>query len=64
MEPSNCPTIEGRAEAIRQGILPLMEPGETRRYRLRFQVLTGAESIDAAVASTETANTRIGDPAA
>jgi hypothetical protein len=40
LEPSNCPTIEGRAEARARGTLPLLAPGEERRYRLEYAVVT------------------------
>jgi hypothetical protein len=36
LEPANCPVIEGRATAREQGVLPMLEPGESRRYRLTF----------------------------
>lgn len=41
-EPANCPTIEGRIEAERQGTLPMLEPGETREYELHFQVTSSS----------------------
>lgn len=37
-EPANCPTIDGRIEAQRQGTLPMLEPGESREYELQFDV--------------------------
>ncbi|GAC1406845.1 MAG: hypothetical protein NVSMB64_12990 [Candidatus Velthaea sp.] len=37
-EPANCTSIEGRIAAERRGILPILEPGETREYILRFSV--------------------------
>lgn len=36
VEPANCPTIEGRIAARRDGTLPFLESGETREYELRF----------------------------
>jgi hypothetical protein len=42
MEPANCPTIEGRAEARDRGTLPMLAPGEERRYRLEYAVVTEA----------------------
>jgi hypothetical protein len=36
VEPANCPTIEGRIEARKRGTLPMLGPGETRDYHLRF----------------------------
>lgn len=40
-EPANCATVEGRKEAERRGTLPMLEPGETRDYELRFEVDAG-----------------------
>ena len=51
MEPANCPTIQGRVEAEKRGTLPMLEPGETRDYDLRFEVLDGAEAIATTLAS-------------
>lgn len=45
VEPANCPTIEGRVAAGERGTLPFLEPGETRNYDLRFEVLEG-DAID------------------
>jgi hypothetical protein len=42
IEPSNCPTIEGRAVARERGTLPILEPGEERSYYLAFSVVTEA----------------------
>jgi hypothetical protein len=39
IEPANTPVITGRADARRQGELPVLAPGETRDYRLSFDVL-------------------------
>jgi hypothetical protein len=39
LEPANCPVIEGRATARERGALPVLEPGESRTYRLRFDVI-------------------------
>lgn len=44
MEPANCPTIEGRAEAVRRGTLPVLQPGEERQYDIDVDVLVGRES--------------------
>ncbi len=35
-EPANCRTIAGRVPAYREGTLPMLEPGESREYQLRF----------------------------
>jgi hypothetical protein len=56
IEPANCPTIEGRVEAERNGTLPFLEPGESRRYELEFRVLDGREEIDQVVAHIDGAN--------
>lgn len=44
MEPANCPTIEGRAEAVKRGTLPLLRPGEERRYDIEVTALAGRAS--------------------
>ena len=36
VEPANCPTIQGRIAAQAAGTLPLLQPGETREYHVRF----------------------------
>lgn len=38
IEPANSTAIAGRAVARERGDLPHLEPGETRRYRLRFEI--------------------------
>lgn len=38
VEPANCDAIEGRVDAQHRGVLPFLEPGETRDYRLEFEV--------------------------
>jgi hypothetical protein len=38
IEPANCPVISGRTDARNRGVLPTLEPGETRRYDLRIRV--------------------------
>lgn len=43
MEPANCPTIEGRVEALERGTLPFLEAGESRAYDLEFDVVTGED---------------------
>jgi hypothetical protein len=37
IEPANCETIEGRVAARERGTLPMLEPGESRDYRLEFR---------------------------
>jgi hypothetical protein len=58
IEPANCPTIEGRVEAERNGTLPFLEPGESRQYELEFRILDGRDQIDAVVAQIDAANAR------
>lgn len=36
LEPANAPEIGGRNAARRAGVLPMLEPGETRHYRVEF----------------------------
>ncbi|MFN2459888.1 MAG: aldose 1-epimerase family protein [Candidatus Velthaea sp.] len=50
IEPANCPTIEGRVAAASAGTLPFLEPGETRRYDLSFEVLPAPDDVAAALA--------------
>jgi hypothetical protein len=38
LEPANAPAIQGRAAAREAGILPVLAPGESVSYRLRFDV--------------------------
>ena len=35
LEPANC-TIDGRSDAIARGQMQVLEPGQSRTYRLRF----------------------------
>jgi hypothetical protein len=42
LEPANCPEPAGRAAARAAGVLPYLAPGEERRYRLEFTVVTTA----------------------
>ena len=44
LEPANC-HVGGRAAALAEGMLPFLQPGETRAYRVEIGVLDGAESI-------------------
>ncbi len=36
VEPANCPTIQGRIAARTAGTLPMLQPGESVEYHLRF----------------------------
>ncbi len=56
LEPANCPTIAGRAAALKAGTLPFIEPGETRTYDLRFEVLDSRGAIDTAIRDTTKAS--------
>ena len=38
IEPANTATINGRADARRLGVLPMLRPGETRFYALDLTV--------------------------
>nr|WP_199736313.1 DUF4432 family protein [Micromonospora sp. HM5-17] len=38
IEPANCPVIGGRVEARERGVLPVLQPGESRRYALEFRI--------------------------
>ncbi len=38
LEPGNCSAVEGRAVARERGDLPMLQPGETRTYRLGVEV--------------------------
>ncbi len=41
IEPANAPVISGRADARAAGVLPVLEPGESRRYDLGIRVERG-----------------------
>ena len=38
IEPANCPTIEGRSAARALDVLPELDPGESRSYRIELSV--------------------------
>jgi len=40
IEPVNCGVMEGRAAARAQGALPMLEPGESRKYELAIELFT------------------------
>ena len=44
LEPVNCPTIQGRAEAVKRGTLPTLQPGQERHYDIDVDVLVSRES--------------------
>lgn len=48
LEPSNCRTLGRKAERER-GSLQFLEPGETKRFQLRLEVLDDAQKIEQAV---------------
>lgn len=60
VEPANTRAIQGRAYAAAQGVLPFLEPGEERRYRLDFTALSGA-ALHASVAAIASANATSAD---
>ena len=39
IEPANCGVFYGRPDARAQGVLPILQPGESRRYELRLDVI-------------------------
>lgn len=41
IEPANCPTVEGRIAAREAGTLPMLQPGESVEYHLRFTFSLG-----------------------
>lgn len=47
LEPSNSPAIEGRVAARANGTLPLLAPGEERRYRLEYGVILETPKLPA-----------------
>jgi hypothetical protein len=38
IEPTNCGVLAGRAAARERGELPILEPGESRRYGLEMEI--------------------------
>ena len=54
MEPVNCPTIEGRADAVKEGTLPTLQPGAERRYDVEVDVLAGRASWQGAETGEKT----------
>jgi hypothetical protein len=60
VEPANTRAIQGRDYAASHGLLPFLEPGEERVYRLEFTALSG-EALRASVAMIESANETIAD---
>ena len=47
VEPSNCRELRGRAAARAEGVLPIIAPGEERRFELEIGVLDGRAAITA-----------------
>lgn len=39
LEPANCPTIMGRADAAKEGTLPILAPGEERQYQIDVDIV-------------------------
>jgi galactose mutarotase-like enzyme len=50
LEPSNCMTL-GRAAERAQGTLQTLQPGETKSFRLKLEILDGSERVQAAIRS-------------
>ncbi len=48
IEPANCPVIDGRSAARASGVLPELDPGESRSYRIELSVETGPADTAAA----------------
>ena len=46
IEPANC-RINTNRKLREQGLLPIIEPGETRTYEIEFGVLSGTGDIEA-----------------
>jgi hypothetical protein len=42
VEPANCAVVQGRARADAEGVLPMLAPGESRSYDLRFTIASDA----------------------
>ena len=51
MGPSNCMQVGGRKAERERGTLRFLEPWETKRYQLKFEILTNNKEIDDAAAS-------------
>lgn len=50
LEPSNCRTL-GRKDERERGTLEMLEPGEKKRYRLKIEVLDGADNLKQAISA-------------
>lgn len=59
IEPANCQTIEGRAAAIRDGTLPVLQPGQTREYDLSFEIIDSSAEIVRCIRMLEESDARI-----
>ena len=52
LEPSNS-TIDGIEDAVKNGSMKYLEPGETREYNLTFHILKGREEFEEVKTMTE-----------
>ena len=52
LEPSNS-TIDGIEDAVSNGSIKYLEPGETREYNLTFHILKGREEFEELKTMTE-----------
>lgn len=60
VEPANTPAIQGREYAAVRGVLPFLEPGEERVYRVELTALSG-EALHASIATIASANAAAAD---
>jgi hypothetical protein len=60
VEPANTPAIQGREHAAVRGVLPFLDPGEERVYRLELTALSG-EDLHARIAAIASANAAAAD---
>ena len=52
LEPSNS-TIDGIDDAVKNGSMKYLEPGETREYNLTFHILKGRKEFEELKKRTE-----------
>jgi hypothetical protein len=60
LEPANTRAIQGREYAAARGLLPFLEPGEERVYRLDLTALCG-DALHASIATIASANATVAD---
>jgi hypothetical protein len=49
VEPANCNGLGGRAAARELGLLPMLEPGESREYSINVEVIPSVDDKEAAI---------------